>query len=204
MERLLEMKRIEALEHINELTAELPLVVTCAATSRELASVDNRNNHFYVLDAMGLVGSITTGLAMAAKDSALPKVIGLEGDGSLLMNPNVLPTGGVTAPDKLFLILLDNQVYGSTASIPTYADRVDLGAVAEAAGWTVGRADDAESLCSEYQRLLTTAGPTFLHVTIEVGNAADVPKLLVDPVTLTNRFQAWFSARLEQGTETVA
>ncbi|WP_309132929.1 thiamine pyrophosphate-dependent enzyme [Brevibacterium sp.] len=195
------MRRIEALQHINELTAELPLVVTCAATSRELASVENRDNHFYVLDAMGLVGSITTGLALAARDSALPKVVGLEGDGSLLMNPNVLPTGGFIAPEKLFIILLDNQVYGSTASIPTYADRVDLGSLAGAAGWTVGLADDEASLRSEYARLLTTAGPTFLHVKIEVGNAADIPKLLVDPVTLTNRFQAWFTARLEQGAE---
>lgn len=59
----------------------------------ELASLENRYNHFYVLDSMGLVGSITTGLALAAKDSDLPKVIGIEGDGSLLVNPNVLPTG---------------------------------------------------------------------------------------------------------------
>lgn len=195
------MRRIEALQHLNELTTDLPLVVTCAATSRELAAVETRNNHFYVLDAMGLVGSITTGLAIAAKDSDIRKVIGLEGDGSLLMNPNVLPTGGFIAPDKLFLILLDNQVYGSTAGIPTYSDRVDLGAIAEAAGWTVGRAHDAASLREEYARLLNTLGPTFLHMKIEAGNATDVPKLLVDPVTITNRFQAWLTSRLQQGTE---
>lgn len=198
------MRRFEALQHLNELTADLPLVVTCAATSRELAAVESRANHFYVLDAMGLVGSITTGLAIAANGSDVQKVIGLEGDGSLLMNPNVLPTGGFIAPDKLFLILLDNQVYGSTAGIPTYADRIDLGAIAEAAGWTVGRANDESSLREEYARLLSVAGPTFLHMSIEAGNAADVPKLLVDPVTITNRFQAWFTARLQQGTEVTA
>jgi sulfopyruvate decarboxylase subunit beta len=191
------MKRIEALRHINELTQDLPLVATCAATSRELASVDNRDNHFYVLDAMGLVGSIATGLAIAAEDSEVEKVIALEGDGSLLMNPNVLPTGGFLAPSKLFMLLLDNQVYGSTAGLPTYADRVDLGAMAEACGWQVGRADDAEGLVSEYKRLVATPGPVFLHVRIEAGNAADIPKLLVDPVTITNRFTAWFTGRLE-------
>lgn len=201
MERLPEMRRIEALQHLNELTADLPVVVTCAATSRELAAVETRNNHFYVLDAMGLVGSITTGLAIAVKDSDVRKVIGLEGDGSLLMNPNVLPTGGFIAPDKLFLILLDNQVYGSTAGIPTYSDRVDLGAIAEAAGWTVGRADDETSLREEYPRLLNTHGPTFLHMKIEAGNAMNVPKLLVDPVTITNRFRIWLTSRLQQGAE---
>ncbi|MBM6592222.1 thiamine pyrophosphate-dependent enzyme [Brevibacterium sp. RIT 803] len=195
------MRRYQALQLINELTADLPLVVTCAATSRELAAVETRDNHFYVLDSMGLVGSIATGLAIAAKGSDVQKVIGLEGDGSLFMNPNVLPTGGFLSPNRLFLILLDNQVYGSTADIPTYADRVDLGAIAEASGWTVGRADDEASFRSEYARLLNTAGPTFLHMRIEPGNATDVPKLLVDPVTITNRFQAWFTHRLGQGTE---
>ena len=92
------MRRIEALGILNELTAELPVVVTCAATSRELASVDNRDNHFYVLDSISLVRSTTTGLALAAKDSDLPKVVGLEGDGSLLINRNVLPTGGFFHP----------------------------------------------------------------------------------------------------------
>lgn len=190
------MRRIEALEVLNELTAHLPVVVTCAATSRELASVDNRDNHFYVLDSMGLVGSITTGLALAAKDSNLPKVVGLEGDGSLLMNPNVLPTGGFLQPEKLLLILLDNQVYGSTAGLPTYSSRVDLGTIAEAAGWSVGRAGDSENLRLEFDRLIATTGPTLLHVSIEPGNAADVPKLLVDPVVLAHRFQTWLTARL--------
>lgn len=195
------MRRIEALQHINELTADLPLIVTCAATSRELAAVEDRDNHFSVLDAMGLVGSITTGLAIAAAGSDISKVIGLEGDGSLLMNPNVLPTGGFIAPDNLFMILLDNQVYGSTAGIPTYADRVDLGAIAEACGWTVGRAEDEASFRSEFARLLETPGPVFLHTQIEAGNAADTPKLLVDPVTITNRFQNWFTSRMNGPAE---
>lgn len=195
------MKRIEALQSINGLTADLPLVVTCAATSRELASIENRDNHFYVLDAMGLVGSITTGLAIATESATLPKIVGLEGDGSLFMNPNVLSTGGFVAPDKLLIILLDNRVYGSTADIPTYADRVDLGALAEAAGWTVGRASDVAGLESEFERLVATTGPTFLHVRIEAGNASDIPKLLVDPVVLTSRFKEWFAARLAGGSE---
>lgn len=189
------MRRIEALTQLNELTADLPVVVTCAATSRELASIEQRDNHFYVLDSMGLVGSIATGIAIAADETAFQKVIGIEGDGSLLMNPNVLPTGGYLGTEKLFIVLLDNRVYGSTAGLPTYADRIDLGALAEASGWTVGRADDEASLRSEFSRLLEVSGPTFLHVRIEAGNAADIAKLLIDPVTITNRFSAWFAAK---------
>jgi thiamine pyrophosphate-dependent acetolactate synthase large subunit-like protein len=187
------MKRIEALNVINNSTRKLPLVVTCAATSRELASVENRPNHFYVLDSMGLVGSITTGLALAANDTNFQKVIAVEGDGSLLMNPNVLPTGGYLAPEKLFMILLDNSVYGSTASLPTYANKVDLGKIAEASGWHVLRAETQEELSEKIAEGLSMPGPVFLHAHTEKGNAADIPKLLVDPVTITNRFQDWFA-----------
>lgn len=190
------MRRIEALSTLVELTENDPLVVTCAATSRELASVADRDNHYYLLDAMGLVGSVATGLAIASEGSSIRKVIGIEGDGSLLMNPNVLPTGGYLAPEKLFIVLLDNQVYGSTAGLPTYANRVDLGAVAEASGWTIGRADDDASLRSEFARLVEHPGPALLHVRIEAGNASDIAKLLVDPVAITVRFTAWMKAAL--------
>lgn len=191
------MRRIEALTHLVDLTEHDPLVVTCAATSRELASVADRDNHLYLLDSMGLVGSVATGLAIAAEGNAgVRKVIGIEGDGSLLMNPNVLPTGGYLAPAKLFIVLLDNRVYGSTAGLPTYADRIDLGALAHASGWTIGTAEDETTLRAEFARLVETDGPALLHVRIEAGNASDIAKLLVDPVAITIRFTGWLTAKL--------
>ncbi|MDI2027599.1 thiamine pyrophosphate-dependent enzyme [Saccharopolyspora sp. TS4A08] len=218
------MRRLEALQHLVELTENRPVVVTCAATSRELASIADRDNHLYLLDSMGLAGSVTTGLAMAVEEVLMKtspphgprpqgwglvgsdsfhenfappveKVIGIEGDGSLLMNPNVLPTGGFTRPRAL-LVLLDNRAYGSTAGLPTYTGSIDLGAMAEAAGWAVGRADDPATLRAEFTRLLALPGPCFLHARIEPGNAADIPKLLADPVMLTHRFQRWLAAAL--------
>ena len=187
------MKRIEALEVLAELTDQHPVVVTCAATSRELASVKDADNHLYLLDSMGLVGSVMTGLALG-RDPSQPKVVGIEGDGSLLMNPNVLPTGGYLKPEML-MVLLDNEVYGSTAGLPTYSSEVNLQGLADAAGWATGRATDQQSLRSEYARLLEISGrPGFLHVPIAAGNAADIPKLLMDPVSITHRFTRWLAA----------
>lgn len=184
------MKRIEALRVLADLTGEHPVVVTCAATSRELASVKDSDNHLYLLDSMGLVGSVMTGISLDLPQST-PKVIGIEGDGSLLMNPNVLPTGGYIKPDML-LVVLDNEVYGSTAGLPTYSSQVNLERLAAAAGWETGRAQDEGGLKAEYARLLkVTDKPAFLHVPIEVGNATDIPKLLIDPVSITHRFVAW-------------
>lgn len=69
--------------------------------------------------------------------------------------------------------------------------------MAEAAGWSVGRACDGSQLRDEFDRLLKASGPTLLHASIEAGNAADIPKLLGDPVVLAHRFQTWLTPRLE-------
>ncbi|MFI5957557.1 thiamine pyrophosphate-dependent enzyme [Cryptosporangium sp. NPDC051539] len=184
------MRRIEALEALAELTGRHPVVVTCAATSRELASVKDSDNHLYLLDAMGLVGSVATGLALSVDPSA-PKVVGIEGDGSLLMNPNVLPTGGYLAPANLLLVVLDNGVYGSTGALPTYSSRVDLGRLASAAGWTTRSTDTLDGLRAAFAELLSVREPAFLHARIESGNAKDIAKLLVDPVSIRDRFARW-------------
>jgi len=190
------VKRIEALQIIAEHTGELPVVVTCAASSRELAAVADGPNHLYLLDAMGLAGSVATGIALAIADTSMRKVVTIEGDGSLLMNPNVLPTAGFLRPEKLVMVLLDNGVYGATANLPTYASSIDLGALAEASGWTVHRTADPDGLRGELETVLSLDGPVLLHVRIEVGNAVDVPKLLEDPVVLGRRFQDWLAARI--------
>lgn len=189
------MKRIEALKVLADLTDQHPVVVTCAATSRELAAVKDSDNHFYLLDAMGLVGSVATGIALERPATA-PKVVGIEGDGSLLMNPNVLPTGGFVRPN-LLLVVLDNEVYGSTAGLPTYSSRVNLVALAQAAGWEIGSATDEAEIRAEFARLAATPGPTFLHVPIAAGNATGIAKLLVDPVVITNRFGTWLRSSNE-------
>ncbi|MFI0424031.1 thiamine pyrophosphate-dependent enzyme [Spongiactinospora sp. 9N601] len=184
------MKRIEALEVLVSLTSRHPVVVTCAATSRELASVKDGDNHLYLLDSMGLAGSVATGLALSVGPS-VPKVVCVEGDGSLLMNPNVLPTGGYLAPGNLLLVVLDNGVYASTGALPTYSSRVDLEKLAAAAGWATRSADTTSGLSAAFNELLAVPEPAFLHARIEPGNAEGVEKLLIDPVSITGRFALW-------------
>lgn len=185
------MKRIEALRALAPRLADNPVVVTCAATSRELAHVQNTDNQFYLLDSMGLVGSVAAGLALALGEGG-EKVVGIEGDGSLMMNPNVLFTNAVLQPKNLILILLDNHVFGSTGNLPTYADAVDLGHAAAALGHQVRRADDIGTMMRGLEELLAVDGPALLHVRIEVGNS-EVPKLLVDPVDIRARFSSWMT-----------
>ncbi|GAA5146566.1 sulfopyruvate decarboxylase subunit beta [Microbacterium pseudoresistens] len=195
------MRRIDALEVLAPRLRNNPVVVTCAATSRELAHVQDSDNHLYLLDSMGLVGSVAAGLALALGDGG-EKVIAIEGDGSLLMNPNVLFTDAALKPENLVIVLLDNGVFGSTGNLPTYAGNIDLGAAAEALGHEVRRAQDADTLLAGLEELLSVDGPSLLHVRTEVGNA-EVDKLLVDPVDIKTRFTSWLTGARIEGADDV-
>jgi sulfopyruvate decarboxylase subunit beta len=187
------MKRIEALQILADAAADLPLVATLAATSRELAAVADRPNHFYVLDAMGLTPSVATGLAMALDDTPVRKVVAIDGDGSILMNLGSLATLGYLRPERLVLVILDNQSYASTAGIPTYTERIDLGSIAAACGVAVLQADDQETLARALEQALSEPGPHVVHARTEPGNAPNIPLLLVDPVVLAARFSDWLA-----------
>lgn len=189
------MKRIEALRLMVEQSANFPVVATCAATSRELAHIADTPNHLYLLDSMGLTVSVATGLALAL-DGELP-VLALDGDGSLLMNLGALATVGFLRPRRLVTLILDNASYASTAGIPTYAERLDLGEIAAACGLTVRRADSPEPLTAMLAEALADEEPNVVHVRIEPGNTPNVPLLLTDPAILADRFQTWLKAARE-------
>ncbi len=190
------MKRIDALRTLVARTSHVPVVATCAATSRELAAVEDRDNHLYLLDAMGLAISVATGVAQATAGTAVQRTVVVEGDGSLLMNPGAAVTAGYLGLDNLVIVLLDNGVYASTAGIPTQAQTVDLGRFAEAVGLEVVRVDTPDALDDALQQSFQRPGPWFLHVRIDPGNEAGTPLLLIDPVVLGHRFQQWLTRAL--------
>jgi sulfopyruvate decarboxylase subunit beta len=185
------VKRIDALKVMAEIARDLPVIVTCAATSRELAAIADAPNHLYLLDSMGLTSSVGLGLALALDDTPHEHVLVIDGDGSLLMNLGSLATIGYHRPKKLILGILDNGTYASTAGFATYAERIDLGAIAASCGIEVTVANTEESVRSSLQTTLFRTGPQVLHIRIEPGNAANVPLLLMDPVVLAARFRSW-------------
>jgi thiamine pyrophosphate-dependent acetolactate synthase large subunit-like protein len=190
------MKRIEALQAVVDATPDLPVIATCAATSRELASIEDRENNLYLLDAMGLAISVGTGLAQAIKDTPVSRAVVIEGDGSLLMNPGAALTAGYLAPENLVIVLLDNGVYASTASIPTQAQKLDLGRIAESVDLKVLRASNPEELAVALKQTLAEDGPWFIHARTEPGNEPGTKLLLIDPVVHGDRFRRWLTPRL--------
>ncbi|MCE2464355.1 MAG: phosphonopyruvate decarboxylase, partial [Dehalococcoidia bacterium] len=79
------VQRIDALSTISSEFPSDPVVLTCGATSREMAHMDRRPNHLYVVDSMGLVSSIVLGLSLSLEKSQIGRCIGVEGDGGMLM-----------------------------------------------------------------------------------------------------------------------
>ena len=188
--------RIDALQTISAEFAAEPVVFTCGSTSREMADLDRRANHLYVVDSMGLVSSILLGLSLGLQPAGhrpnpYRKVVGVEGDGGMLMNLNALTSIGYLQPENLLLIVLDNQQYASTGGQATFTTHLDLADIAKSCRLKVWRADDIETLQQSLTEAAATAGPCFVHMKIAPGNAAGIPLLLDDPVTLGHTFTQW-------------
>ncbi|MEM7134748.1 MAG: thiamine pyrophosphate-dependent enzyme [Chloroflexota bacterium] len=187
------MTRIEAMRLILDHLPNQPIIANCGATSRELASIHRSEQHLYILDSMGIASSVGLGLALALSESAVKRVVVLEGDGALLMNLNSLASIAYHSPCKLLLVVLDNESYASTGGQVTYTTRVNLAAMAESAGLVTFHIDDKEDLQRALSSIDVIAGPIFLHVKIEPGNAPDIPLLLEDPAVISYEFGQWIS-----------
>lgn len=185
------LTRLEALREIVAVFPDAPTVATCGLTSRELASLGPRDNHLYALNSMGLAPAIGAGLALGGPTSDAVKIVVIEGDGGLLMGLGTLATIGLLQPGNLVLVLLDNAVHASTGFQPTASATVDLGAIAEAAGLTVLRSDDQQSLRSELERAKDEPGPILVHVRTVPTAEAGIGYLQDDPAVIAARFQRW-------------
>jgi len=180
------MKRIQALRAIDTAYADRPLVVTCGATARELASVGKRDNHLYLLDSMGAAGAVGLGLALADRGP----LAAIEGDGSLLMGCSVLPSIAYLRPKGFVLIVLDNHVHASADSFPTQSERVSLVALCRGAGLQTLECASDDDLVDRLREARRASGsePVVLVVEIEPGNEPEVALLLDDPVLIKDRF----------------
>lgn len=176
------MKRIEAIALAAEAAVASGALLVCniGYPSRELFSVRDRPENFYMLGSMGLASSIGLGLALAQPKR---KVIALDGDGSVLMNLGTLATIAHYAPENYLLVILDNCCYGSTGSQPTCTHLgTDLFALAKAAGVRdVKKVDQADDLPEAF------FGWGVVIVKVDAGNAA-VPIISLSVQEIIERF----------------
>jgi phosphonopyruvate decarboxylase len=184
------MIRTEALQILLEsLTGREAVLGTTGKTGRELFTIADRPNHFYVVGGMGAASAIGFGVA-----HALPRqpVVVIDGDGAALMKMGNFSTIGCYQPENLLHVLLDNESHDSTGGQRTASGIVDFAAVAAATNYrnafTAERAADVrEALRLAQQR----AGPTLVHIRIRPGSPANLGRPTVAPHEVKERFMAF-------------
>lgn len=160
------------------------VVSNIGVPSKELYAAHDQATNFYMTGSLGLVSSIGQGLAMGQRG----EVVTLDGDGSILMNPNVLASVAQEKPENLTIVCFDNSAHGSTGNQRTYSESMDLELLARALGIeNTGKASTPEGLLRTMEA--GGRGPRFIHAIVEAKNA-DVPNIPLLPVEIKERFMA--------------
>lgn len=181
------MKRYEAIEVITrELNGNEMVISANGKISRELFTIKESFQNFYMLGSMGLASSIGFGVAYNLPNR---KIVVIDGDGNILMNLGSLATIGHFAPKNLVHFVLDNEMHASTGGQPTVSNTVRLEEVARAAGYrTAKKVSSSEDLHVAVKEVLnTTEGPSFVLVKIEKGEK-EVPRVSHEPTHIKGRF----------------
>ena len=132
-------------------------------TNFDLWAAGQRPQNFYMLGSMGLACPIALGVAMAQPQR---RVIGIEGDGSILMQLGSLGTIAARAQKNLIIVILDNGTYQITGGQPTLTARgADIVAIARGAGLAQSAwASDERDFESRIDIALTADGPWLIAV----------------------------------------
>jgi sulfopyruvate decarboxylase beta subunit len=180
------MMRFDAIKAIAPHLQETAVVVNIGAPSKEYHAVADSASVFYMLGSLGLAAAIGLGIARFTDK----KVVVIDGDGSILMTPNILQHIAEHAGDNLTVIAIDNGAYGSTGNqeTATATGNIDLELLANVYGirdtaWARSPADIEAVFSGEHL-------PRFLHVLTSAGNAS-VGNVALSGLDIKKRFMNW-------------
>jgi len=182
------MNRAGALQVIASALGETDRVIVAnGAMGREFFAEKSNPRHLILVGSMGLAASVGVGYAIQRRDH---RVLVLDGDGNLMMGLGGLLLAGTACPANLLHLVLDNRQYATTGGQPTGSQKVDLAAMARAAGYAGAVSlDSPRRLLEELDQWTTESGPGFIRVVIEAGPAADAPRIPFTPPEMTARFR---------------
>ena len=173
------LDRREAVPALIERPQDWLVVAGLAGTAQELcAMTDDGPNVFGLGGAMGAGPSMALGLALAQPNR---RVLGITGDGELLMNIGALGTIALAAPANLKLVCVDNGHYGETGNMAAGLNKVGLIPVVH----TINTMADI----AEGRRILAAPGLAFILLRVKEGPAMKKPRSL-RPHVVRDRFRA--------------
>jgi len=163
------------------------LVSGLGANARWLPHLPVRAPVFALCDAMGAAIPLALGIALTRPDR---HVVALEGDGALLMSPNVLATVAAARPGNLTCLLWANGHYESSGGQPLPDAPVDWPALAGAAGIAqVARVGDPVGLAAALGRARAARAPSLLVLDVRFDPAEEIPPYSERPEEIRARFR---------------
>lgn len=184
------LTRFDAFRALKYFLQEKLVVVNLGIPAQELYAVVDQPSNFYMNGSFGLTISIALGIALTAPHHE--EVIAIDGDGSILMNPNALCMVGVHKPKNLTIIVVDNGTYGSTGDqiTPAY-NNVDLELLARTFGVEcTAKVYTARELLVAVEKLGSEPGPRFIHTIVKPYNA-DVSSIPFTPTEIKTRLMGF-------------
>jgi phosphonopyruvate decarboxylase len=179
---------LNAIQTVTNVESGAVVIGTTGYTGRELYACDDRANQIYMVGSMGCAVSLGLGIALAQPQR---KVIVLDGDGSALMRLGAQSTVGYEQPANLCHVLLDNAIHESTGGQATVARSVNFCSIAAASGYSnVNSIADPQAVTAIVSNF---SGPAFVHVPIQPGIAAELPRPTMTPIEVAARLQEFIA-----------
>jgi sulfopyruvate decarboxylase subunit beta len=139
--------------------------------SRDLFALAHRRGRicFYSLGAMGSVVPFCLGLSLGAPWTG---IVGIEGDGSLLMNLGSLSSLARYGSSRLAIVILDNRCYESTGGQPSQPAGMSLERVARTCSVPASVAESVSDIAAFFHGQRRARGARLLVVRTALGPAA--------------------------------
>lgn len=164
--------RYDMLTAISACAGDSVVVTTTGFTSREMFSIKDRAENFYMVGSMGCLSSLALGIA-----EALPQktVIAVDGDSGCLMRLGALYTLTQRRPSNLCYILLDNEANESTGGQPNSLGESRLNGLMSHLCRTreIRSGEEMKSALREFQK---SPSYTQIYVRIGLGTVKDLPR----------------------------
>ncbi len=169
------------------------LIVTTGKAGRELYTLKDDQQHFYMVGSMGCASPFALGGALCNKDK---RWVVIDGDAAVLMRMGNLATVGTFGPEDYLHIVLDNEVNDSTGGQVTISSEVSLAATALSCGYKNAYSTDD---LSELDKILTSKeiekGPSLIHFRIKKGSPAELGRPKIKPYEVKERMMNYLAGQ---------
>lgn len=179
-----QLSREEAIHEVASVLGVKDVIVsTTGMISRELfeyrtAKNEGHERDFLTVGSMGHASQIALGIALAKQDR---KVWCFDGDGASIMHMGSMAIVASKAPQNYIHVVFNNGAHDSVGGQPTVGLKIDLPAIAKAAGY---QSVYSVSTKEDLQKQLSNLGeaPVFLEVKVKKGNRKDLGRPTTTPI----------------------